>query len=484
MLTCLLPEATAPAAPTATQQDRSLDGYLQRYGFDPQQHESIREDLLAGRVGLSQNRLHPKTPIDDVRPEDIARRFAAAACRRAGKKALAEGQCAVVTLAAGAGSRWTQGAGVVKALHPFAPLAGAFRRFIEIHLAKTGFVARQFDQRLPLVVTTSYLTHEPIAAWRRLWQAEAAASGADSRVDMRLSEGRSVGLRFTPTLRDLRYAWYELPGERLDDQAEKMRESVRQALMRWAATVGEASDYRDNLPLQCLHPVGHWYELPNLFLNGTLESLLQGYPNLRYLLLHNIDTLGASLDPELLGHHILSGRVLSYEVIQRCFDDVGGGLARVNGRLRLVEGFALPREEDEFNLSFYNTLTTWIDLDQLLAVFGLQRHDFVAVADPYAESLRRDKIQAAVRRIAAQMPTYLTLKESKKRWGRGQEDVYPILQFERLWGDMTAFLERSGDNQVDFLHVSRQRGRQLKDPAQLDLWAREGSLQALEHFVR
>ena len=58
--------------------------------------------------------------------------------------------------------------------------------------------------------------------------------------------GRSVGLRLIPTERDLRYAWYELPQERLDEQAEKMRDSVRQALMRWAIDCGEASDYRDN----------------------------------------------------------------------------------------------------------------------------------------------------------------------------------------------------------------------------------------------
>ncbi len=42
-----------------------------------------------------------------------------------------------MTLAAGVGSRWTTGAGVVKAVNPFAQLAGAHRSFLEIHLAKT-----------------------------------------------------------------------------------------------------------------------------------------------------------------------------------------------------------------------------------------------------------------------------------------------------------------------------------------------------------
>ena len=35
------------------------------------------------------------------------------------------------------------------------------------------------------------------------------------------------------------------------------------------------------------------------------------------------------------------------------------------------------------------------------------------------------------------MPTYITLKEVKKRWGHGQEDVFPVAQFEKLWVDMT-----------------------------------------------
>ena len=44
---------------------------------------------------------------------------------------------AVVTLAGGAGSRWTQGAGVVKALNPFCRLGGQHRTFLEVHLAKS-----------------------------------------------------------------------------------------------------------------------------------------------------------------------------------------------------------------------------------------------------------------------------------------------------------------------------------------------------------
>ena len=54
------------------------------------------------------------------------------------------------------------------------------------------------------------------------------------------------------------------------------------ALIGWAKSMGEASDYTDNAPLQCLHPVGHWYEVPNLFRNGAVR-----YWNLSQLKLVN-----------------------------------------------------------------------------------------------------------------------------------------------------------------------------------------------------
>jgi len=243
---------------------------------------------------------------------------------------------------------------------------------------------------------------------------------------------------------------------------------LRHALINWASSMGEASYYTDNLPLQCLHPVGHWYEVPNLLRNSLLARLLAERPQLKYLLLHNIDTLGADIDPALLGWHIQSGACLTFEMITRRLEDRGGGLARVNGRVRLVEGLAMPREEAEFALSYYNTNTCWIDLDKLLAAFALSRADLDDA----------EKATTAIRTLAAKMPTYITLKEVKKRWGHGQEDIFPVTQFEKLWVDMTALPEIDSR----FLVVPRLRGQQLKDQAQLDGWLRDGSATYVERL--
>jgi UDP-N-acetylglucosamine pyrophosphorylase len=198
-----------------------------------------------------------------------------------------------------------------------------------------------------------------------------------------------------------------------------------------------------------------------LLRNGVLARLLKERPQLRHLMLHNIDTLGADADPAMFGLHLAQDACLTFEVITRRLEDRGGGLARVNGQVRLVEGLAMPREEDEFHLRFYNSNTCWINIDRLLEVFRLSRTDLDDAK----------KVSAAVRTVAARMPTYITIKDVKKRWGHGQEDVFPVTQFEKLWVDMTALPEVK----TQFAVVPRLRGQQLKDQAQLDGWLRDGS---------
>jgi hypothetical protein len=439
----------------------SLRGLLEDIGFDAQQQEDVRRQLVAGKLGLARNRLAETTLIEDV-PEDAVTDAATlgAEAEAAGLEALRRGEVGVITLAAGTGSRWTQGAGVVKGLHPFCRLSGRHRSFLEVHLAKSRRMGRLADMPPAHVFTTSYLTHAPIAA------ALEAAGGYGYEGPVRLSRGQAVGIRMIPMARDLAFAWEEMPQQLLDAQAQKMKESLQGALLNWARSTGEGRDYTDNLPMQCLHPVGHWFEVPGLLRNGVLADLLDERPQLQWLMLHNIDTTGADLDPLLLGHHILSGKTLTYEVISRRIQDMGGGLARIHGRVQLLEGLAMPREDLDTALRYYNSMTTWIHLDGLLKVFGLTRSD-----------LRDEpKVAAAIRRLAARLPTYITLKDVKKRWGHGQEDVFPVSQYEKLWGDMTTLPELD----CGFLHVSRARGQQLKDPAQLDGWVRDGSAAYVE----
>ena len=121
--------------------------------------------MRAGRIGLAQNRLPANAVIEDVSSNDVISALEGLddESRKLGQTALRRGEVAVLTLAAGAGSRWTHGAGVVKALHPFHRFQGQYRNFIEVHLAKSRKTSALHGAPLPHIVTTSYLTHDPIA---------------------------------------------------------------------------------------------------------------------------------------------------------------------------------------------------------------------------------------------------------------------------------------------------------------------------------
>jgi UDP-N-acetylglucosamine pyrophosphorylase len=447
-------------------QQKPLNILLEELGFDSEQHDQIKRDLKLGRIGLAKNRMPISTIIEDVKKSEITNQkdLNVSSLIDKGLQSLQNGELAIISLAGGVGSRWTKGAGVVKSLNPFAKFAGKHRNFLEIHLAKTRKTELSFSAKLQHVFTTSYLTHPAISYFLQ----------NDKRYkennSIYLSQGKVIGLRLLPTERDLRFLWEEMPQQLLDEQAQKVQQSLHSALINWTKTAGEAEDYRDNLPSQCIHPVGHWYEIPNLFLNGTLKQLIEDNPNLKYILVHNIDTLGANADPALLGYHIEQKKAMSVEVITRKLDDRGGGLAKINGRIRLIEGMALPDEKIEFNLSYYNTNTFWIDIDKLLLSFGLMRNDLY----------NAEKVRLSVYKMASMMPTYVTIKEVKKRWGKGQEDVFPVTQFEKLWGDMTSIQELT----CSYINVSRMRGQQLKEVSQLDGWLRDGSKEYINNICQ
>ena len=456
-----------PQAQEDKMQQKSLSNLLKEYGFNPGQHQQIKKDLQSGRIGLAKNRLAINTTIEDVNEDELALQqtiYGNIKYTEIGIKALQNKELAIVTLAGGVGSRWTQGAGVVKSLNPFAKFSEKHRNFIEIHLAKTNKTNSDCLTSLQHIFTTSYLTQNAISTFLT------SENQTVKNIQSQISQGQVIGLRLIPTERDLRFMWEEMPQQMLDEQAQKVQQSLRSALINWAKMIGEGEDYIDNLPSQCIHPVGHWYEIPNLLLNGTLKQLLLENPNLKHLLVHNIDTLGANADPAILGYHIKQNKGMSVEVISRKLDDRGGGLAKINGQLRLVEGLALPDEKIEFNLSHYNSNTFWININQLLHAFGLKPEDL-------ANSV---KVESQVYKMASRMPTYVIIKEVKKRWGKGQEDVFPVTQFEKLWGDMTAIPELT----CSYINVSRNRGQQLKEVDQLDGWLRDGSKDYIESICK
>ncbi len=474
-------DADIPAMRSALSNTEDTDEILQeetdeaeikiRYGFDERSHEHMKTLLKDGEIGLAKNRLPAATDIQNVGYDDIMHfenEKAGSEYYEQGTDSIRRNEIAVVTFAGGMGSRWTHGAAVVKPVNPFINIDGKYRTFIESHLAKSRKTGQLSGCKMPHVFTTSYLTHNAISRYlERL-------NYFNYEGQVFLSPAKTIGHRVYPMERDLRFYWEEQLQQKMDDNVQKVQDDVHRALIDWAKSKGEGEDYSENKHILRFNPPGHWYEVPNLLKNGILARMIKENRNLKYLLCHNIDTLGACVEPVLLGMHIAKSLCLTFEVTPRRIEDAGGGLAKIEDNIRLIEGLALPREEDEYKLSYYNTLTNWITIDSLLHFFGLDR-DLLLEAEDNAE--KQNKILDAIYNIEKRIPAYVTIKNVKYVWGSGQEDVYPVAQFEKLWGDMTGLK----DLMVNYVSVSRYRGLQLKEPSLLDMWANDGSL---EYFRR
>ncbi|HSH82694.1 MAG TPA: UTP--glucose-1-phosphate uridylyltransferase [Herpetosiphonaceae bacterium] len=87
--------------------------------------------------------------------------------------------------------------------------------------------------------------------------------------------------------------------------------------------------------------------------SGLLDRFLQSGG--RYLLFSNVDNLGASAEPAIIGRHIESGCDMTIEVATKAPGDKGGAPARVGGRVQLVEGFAFPEDFDHDAIPVFNT---------------------------------------------------------------------------------------------------------------------------------
>ncbi|MBI4687015.1 MAG: UTP--glucose-1-phosphate uridylyltransferase [Nitrospirae bacterium] len=463
----LIAASEVTADNTKPSQGETEDEIKKKYGFDSVSHEYIKSLLKRGEIGLSKNRMPLDTSIDDVNDKEISHFDNIQSNKEffeVGRNSIKKNEAAVVTFAGGMGSRWTEGAAVVKPINPFIRMTDKYRTFIEIHLAKSRKTGNDSGVIIPHVFTTSYLTHGAIEDYlKRLNYFNEAER-------IYLSPAKSIAHRVYPTERDLRFLYEVELQQKEDENVQKVQDSVNRALIDWAKSLGEGEDYSENKPIMRFNPPGHWYEIPNLLKNGALAKMITGNPNLKYLLCHNIDTMGAGIEPSLLGLHIANNSCLTFEVTPRRFEDRGGGLAKINGYMQLIEGLALPKDEDEYKLSYYNTLTNWVNIDLLLEFFGLDRD---AIIDAQRDTGKYRRVIEAIQKVEKLMPTYVTIKNVKHVWGRGQEDIFPVAQFEKLWGDMTAIKALK----TDYVSVSRYRGQQLKDPSQLDRWLNDGSFE-------
>lgn len=182
----------------------------------------------------------------------------------------------------------------------------------------------------------------------------------------------------------------------------------------------DASLYRDPKGELSLYGPGHGDLLPSLRRSGALKWLRER--GVRYLLVANVDNLAATLDPALLGLFAATSSQMMVEVCRKEEHDVGGCPAAVRGRTQIVEGFAFPDTFDQSTLPAFNTNTLWFRCDAL----------------------------------SRELPLHWYLV-------RKQVDSEDVVQFERLVGQATWFLDSS------YVLVPRSRFCPIKSQNDLDI---------------
>jgi UTP--glucose-1-phosphate uridylyltransferase len=281
---------------------------LKHHGFDPGGFVE-RARRLTGEVehsNLVVGKLEPPSG-DDVVELPPAGSPEAAELTELGLAALREGQVAFVVMAGGMATRM---GGVVKALVEVLPGL----RFLDLRLNELSTLERRSGRRVPLWIMTSDATDSAIN--------EALGSRRDPQYLQTFVQSLSPRLTTDGTLF-------------FDDK-------------------GEVS----------LHAPGHG-DLPDaLVRSGLLGNFVERGG--RYVTVTNIDNLGASLDPTIIGFHIRHGKPVTCEVVEKVATDRGGIPVRVDGRAVILEEFRIPPSFDPKSVQVFSTNTFHFDAKALL----------------------------------------------------------------------------------------------------------------------
>lgn len=108
---------------------------------------------------------------------------------------------------------------------------------------------------------------------------------------------------------------------------------------------------------------GHGDFAPAIRASGALQRFRDAGG--KYVFVRNVDNLGATADPAVLGHHIQSGRQTTCELAPKWDGDVGGAPYLYKDRVQLVEQIRYPDGFDASISSVFNCNTMTFNADAL-----------------------------------------------------------------------------------------------------------------------
>ena len=289
---------------------RPLQARLAARGFDPAQLEAWAATI--GKDRDQRNRL-PGT-VEPPRPGDLATlpepgtaEHAALGAR--GREALARGEVALCLLAGGMATRM---GGVVKALVDALP----GRSFLDLRLGENAHLSAVAGKRLPLWMMTSEATEGPIRE----------ALGGRIDLEYLTTFEQFVSLRLTP----------------------------------------EGALFHDEHGQPSVYSTGHG-DLPDALGQSGLCRRFVARGG-KTVWIANIDNLGATVDPVVLGFHLAHEAPMTVELVDKVGSDRGGGPVRWNGRPIITEEFRLPVGFDPATVPVFNTNTFLVRAEALASL--------------------------------------------------------------------------------------------------------------------
>ena len=296
------------------------------YAFDADLFETLRQRVGTGELDPGSNRLSrapaPLTSdsehLTDLRPQalDDARR---ALLSKAGEAAIRAGKVAVLVLNGGMATRFGGGAkGVVPVVPGHSRLS-----FIAIKLAEVRQRREALGGSIPVVFMHSFATQ--------------GASQAH------LAE----------------IAWQGLP----EVDREWFSQSIMPRVLPDGTPLQDLPEAKDLDDSDLYAAPGHGDTLGRLRQCGVLARLQTR--GVEHILVSNVDNVGASIDPVILGAHleaVASGAEVSVEVVRRADGDAGGCIGTLpdTGLPAIIEGFRLPEGTDISHYPHFNTNTLWL----------------------------------------------------------------------------------------------------------------------------
>jgi UTP--glucose-1-phosphate uridylyltransferase len=292
--------------------DKTLLARLATAGFDRERFLALAATLDGGDAAVRRRtRNCVKGAVEAPRPSEILRIDPEDARLRAiGEDAMKRGELAFCTMAGGMATRM---GGIVKAL---AEVTNG-RSFLAMRLAENrAATARANGRAVPLWLMTSEATHDAIESALREAKAPPHVAAFMQNLSLRLTlEGR---------------------------------------LFRDAA--GAPSTYA----------TGHGDLVDALRRSKLLDRFIDAGG--KYVWIVNVDNLGASVDPVVLGRFIQSHSQSQKDVqceVCRKEGDKGGIPVHAEGKLQVLEEFRLPPDFDPTTVNVFNTNTFLVRAEPL-----------------------------------------------------------------------------------------------------------------------